>query len=107
MAHLHLTSKVVPSYPVRPCLSGVCFYRKKLIERAYREGERLGLAVWCADEAGPYQAIPHPGSSWQPVGQPARYPHEYVRGGTAKRLTLFHPATGQVRVKGVVRRQPD
>jgi len=61
------------------------------------------LAVWCADEAGPYQAIPHPGSSWQPVGEPARYPHQYVRGGTAKLLTLFHPASGQVRVKGVTR----
>ena len=59
--------------------------------------------MWCADEAGPYQAIPHPGSSWQPVGEPARYPHEYVRGGTAKLLTLFHPASGQVRVKGVTR----
>jgi hypothetical protein len=35
------------------------------------------------------------------MGQPARYPHEYLRGGTAKLLTLFHPATGQVRVKGV------
>jgi len=75
--------------------------RKKLIEQAYREGERRGLAVWCADEAGPYQAIPQPGASWQPVGQPARYPHEYLRGGTAKLLTLFHPTTGEVRVKGV------
>lgn len=61
------------------------------------------MTVWCADEAGPYQAIPRPGSSWQPVGEPARYPHEYVRGGTAKLLTLFHPTTGQVRVKGVTR----
>jgi len=59
------------------------------------------LAVWCADEAGPYQAIPQPGASWQPIGEPARYPHEYVRGGTVKLLTLFHPATGQLRVKGV------
>ncbi len=59
------------------------------------------MAVWCADEAGPYQAIPQPGASWQSVGQPIRYPHEYIRGGTAKLLTLFHPATGQVRVKGV------
>ena len=57
--------------------------------------------MWCADEAGPYQAIPQPGSSWQPVGQPAHYPHEYLREGTAKLLTLFHPATGAVRVKGV------
>ena len=75
--------------------------QKKLIEHADREGGRLGLAVWCADEAGPYPAIPQPGASWQPVGQPVRYPHEYLRGGTAKLLTLFHPATGTVRVKGV------
>jgi len=59
------------------------------------------VAVWCQDEAGPYQAIPQPGPSWQPVGQPARQPHEYVRGGTAKLLTLFHPATGAVRAKPV------
>lgn len=26
---------------------------------------------------------------------------EYVRGGTAKLLTLFHPATGEVRAKGI------
>jgi hypothetical protein len=55
------------------------------------------LAVWTQDEAGPYQAIPQPGPSWQPEGQPARQPHEYVRGGTAKLLTLFRPATGEVR----------
>ena len=53
--------------------------------------------MWCEDEAGPYQAIPQPGSSWQPTGQPAQQPHEYVRGGTAKLLTLFRPATGDVR----------
>lgn len=57
--------------------------------------------MWCQDEAGPYQAIPQRGPSWQPVGQPARQPHEYVRGGTAKLLTLFHPATGEVRAKPV------
>ncbi|MBI3974608.1 MAG: transposase [Chloroflexi bacterium] len=51
--------------------------------------------------AGPYQAIPQPGPSWQPAGQPARHPHEYVRGGTAKLLTLFHPATDQVRAQPV------
>jgi transposase len=73
----------------------------KLIECAYRDGKRLGLAVGCEDEAGPYQAIPQPGHSGQPAGAPARYPHEYIRGGTAKWLTLFHSATGQVRVKGV------
>jgi len=72
-----------------------------LIERAYLEGEQGGLAVWVEDEAGPYQAIPQPGSSWQPQGQPTRLPHEYIRAGTAKLLTLFHPATGEVRVRGV------
>jgi hypothetical protein len=30
-----------------------------------------------------------------------RQPHEYIRGGTAKLLTLFRPATGEVRAKGV------
>jgi DDE superfamily endonuclease len=59
------------------------------------------VPVWCQDEAGPYQAIPQPGASWQPLGEPARLPHEYVRGGTAKLLTLFRPATGEVRAKGV------
>lgn len=54
------------------------------------------------DEAGPYQAIPQPGASWQPEGHPALQPHEYERGGTAKLLTLFRPATGEIRAKGVV-----
>ncbi len=57
--------------------------------------------MWTEDEAGPYPTRPHPGQHWQPLGEPARYPHEYVREGTAKQLTLFHPATGEVRVKGV------
>jgi hypothetical protein len=71
-----------------------------LIEDAYTSGASLGLAVWCEDEAGPFQAIPHPGSSWRPEGRPARQPHEYVRGGTAKVLTLFRPSDGRVRVEG-------
>lgn len=57
--------------------------------------------MWTQDEAGPYQAIPQPGPSWQPAGQPARQPHEYVRGGTAKLLTLFRPATGALRADPV------
>jgi DDE superfamily endonuclease len=73
-----------------------------LIELAYRLAEAAGIAVWCQDEAGPYQAIPQPGASWQLVGQPLRQPHEYIRGGTAKLLTLFRPATGEVRAKGVL-----
>src|SRR5438093_8367662 len=37
----------------------------------------------------------------QPAVQPVPYRHEHFRPGTAKFLTLSHPATGQVRVKGV------
>ena len=78
-----------------------CRRQKGLIERAYTLGASLGLAVWCADEAGPFQAVPHPGSGWRPRGHPATLPHEYVRGGTCKVLTLFHPATGQVHLQPV------
>jgi hypothetical protein len=74
-----------------------------LIERAYTEGEKSGIAVWSEDEAGPYQTVPYPGASWQPTGEPKRRPHEYVRRGTAKLLTLFHPTTGEVRARGVRR----
>jgi DDE superfamily endonuclease len=59
------------------------------------------VPVYCQDEAGPYQAIPQPGESWQPLEQPALLPHEYIRGGTAKLLTLLRPATGEVWAKGV------
>lgn len=72
-----------------------------MIEQAYTLGAQLGLDVWCEDEAGPFQTAPIAGTSWQPEGQPAAYPHEYMRDGTAKLLTLFHPCDGQVRVKGV------
>jgi hypothetical protein len=57
--------------------------------------------VWCSDQAGPFQTVPHPGPSWRPEGAPARQPHEYIRNGTAKVLTLFHPAEGRVRLEGV------
>jgi len=72
-----------------------------LIEEAYQIGEAMGLSVWCTDQAGPFQAVPQPGQSWQPEGRPACQPHEYIRNGTAKVLTPFHPADGQVRLKGV------
>ena len=72
-----------------------------MIEDAYLAGEAMGLPVWCTDQAGPFQTVPHPGSSWRPEGEPARQPHEYLRDGTAKILTLFHPADGRVRVEGV------
>ena len=45
--------------------------------------------------------MPQPGHSWQPEGRPKSHPHEYERGGTAKFLTLFHPKTGKVLIKGV------
>jgi len=61
----------------------------------------MGLAVWTEDESGPYQAAPYPGGGWRPEGDPARHPHEYIRGGAAKLLTLLHPSDGEVRVKGV------
>ncbi len=57
--------------------------------------------MWTEDEAGPYPTLPYPSAHWQPEGQPSRQPHEYVRAGTAKQLTLFHPQSGAVRVKGV------
>jgi len=72
-----------------------------LIEDAYHLGEGLGLSVWCTDQAGPFQTTPYPGQSWRPEGDPARLPHEYLRAGTAKVLTLFHPADGHVRLHGV------
>lgn len=57
--------------------------------------------MWCQDEAGPYQTKPYAGGSWQPEGKPVPAPHEYIKEGTAKLLTLFRPATGEVRARGV------
>ncbi len=75
--------------------------KRSLIDQAYRLAEAAGIPVWRQDEAGPYQAIPQPGACWSPRGRPQRQPHEYVRGGTAKMLTLFRPATGEARATGV------
>jgi hypothetical protein len=60
------------------------------------------VALWCQDEAGPSQAIPQPGQTWHPADHPALQAHEYVRGGTAKLLTLVRPAPGDGRAKGVL-----
>src|SRR6266567_8854306 len=76
--------------------------KKRLIERACEQAEAAGIVQLNEDEAGPYQAIPQQGASWQPEGQPVLQPHEYERGGTANLLTLFRPGTGQLRAKGVV-----
>jgi len=73
-----------------------------VIELACEQAEAHGIVQLNEDEAGPYQAIPQPGASWQPEGHPATQPHEYERGGTAKLLTLFRPATGELRTKGVL-----
>lgn len=64
-------------------------------------GASLGLDVRCHDQAGPYQSVPQPGSSWTEEGKPVRHPAEYVRNGTAKFLTLFHPTDGRVSIEGV------
>ena len=73
-----------------------------MIELAYEHAEAAGIVQLNEDEAGPYQAIPQPGADWHLQGHPKAQPHEYVRGGTAKLLTLFRPATGLVRAKGVL-----
>jgi hypothetical protein len=96
--------------PERCCASAkkvwcVCTIRKRgkksVIEWAYQAAEQAGIPLWCQDEAGPYQTIPYPGSDWHEAGKPKQQPHEYFRDGTAKLLTLFRPATGEVRAKGV------
>ncbi len=63
--------------------------KKTVIERAYLLAEKVGLPLWCEDEAGPYQTIPHPGYAFQPEGMPGRQEHQYIRGKTCKLLTLF------------------
>jgi len=60
------------------------------------------VAVWCQDEAGPYPTAPVAGQSWEPLGKARCHPPEYERNGTAKLLTLFRPATGAVRARGVL-----
>jgi hypothetical protein len=73
-----------------------------MIEQAYEQAEDAGIMQRWEDEAGPYQAIPQPGASWQAEEHPALQPHEYERGGSAKLLTLFQPRSGKVWAKGVV-----
>jgi len=41
------------------------------------------------------------GQSWAEQGQAQRQPHEYVRNGTAKLLTLFCPSSGELQAKSV------
>ena len=65
----------------------------KLVSRFNREG----LAALEPHGRGG----PMPGQSWAGQGQARRQPHEYVRNGTAKLLTLFCPNSGELRAKGV------
>src|SRR5829696_4526709 len=52
-----------------------CGGKKGLIEQAYTLGAQLGLSVWCEDEAGPFQAVPHPGpAASRPIMAAARTP---------------------------------
>ena len=59
------------------------------------------MAVCCQDEAGPYHTIAYPATRWQMQGNPKRIDPHFERNGVAKLLTLFRPASGEVRVKGV------
>jgi hypothetical protein len=45
--------------------------KRRLIELAYEQAEAAGIVQLNEDEAGPYQAIPQPGASWQASSHPA------------------------------------
>jgi len=45
--------------------------------------------------------VPDAAPSWHAESRPQLQDHQYLRNGTAKVLTLFHPQDGQVRLKGV------
>ena len=51
---------------------------------------------------GRIQPSPSQGRPGIPQATPPPQPHAYVRGGTAQRLTLLRPATGEVRANGVL-----
>src|SRR5215213_133402 len=55
--------------------------KKGAIDLAYRLAEAAGTPLWCKEGAGPSRATPHGGAGGAPVGERARLPHEYVRGG--------------------------
>ena len=76
--------------------------RKKVDRgRPTAPARRWGWRSGAPTRPGPTRRSPTPGQSWRPEGEPARLPHEYLRDGTAKALTLFHPADGRVRLQGV------
>ncbi len=59
------------------------------------------LRALTADERKVLEQISR--SDRESTGHPVRQAHEYIRNGTAKMLTLFHPRAGAVRVQGVTR----
>src|SRR5262245_60250876 len=74
---------------------------KKADRGRLRPGQATGAVGVVRRPGG---AFPHRPPLWPELaalGQPSRQPHEYIRNGTAKVMTLFHPASGQVRVEGV------
>lgn len=77
--------------------------QKKLIEAAYTCAHEVGLQVYCADQAGPFQTFAYPGKKWCKETDPDRVDYEYTRNGTAKLMTIFHPASGILRAKGTRR----
>jgi hypothetical protein len=63
----------------------------------------MGIWVWGVDQAGPLQSMPYPGSRWEPhtgqTGMPASPALEEWQ--SQADMSLLHPSTGEVRVKGV------
>src|SRR4051794_1600869 len=86
------------------CQTGVVMRKRKhgvvrvsdpdaLAKKADRAGLHAGRTAWAVGlvrgRGRPLPGVPHPGASWQPRDHPAQQPHEYIRGGTTKILTLF------------------
>ena len=72
--------------------------------RGRPQGVTAGLVLTAGD---PVELLRRPADGPDPAPKrlaqddPARQPHEYLPDGTAKTLTLFRPADGHVRVRGV------
>ena len=49
-------------------------------------GSQLGLSVRCEDEAGPFQAVPHAGASWQPREHPGTQTASILRAVVCEEL---------------------
>jgi hypothetical protein len=77
--------------------------QKRLIDLAYEQAEAAGIVQrecqMKPDPIRPFPSLERHGNRKAIRPMP---PHEYERGGTAKLLTLFRPATGALRAKGVL-----